>query len=78
MGKTTRTDKRVSLCNAAVPTECWERSGDAIVDVGNGRTASDFIIAVKTGAATAEETAKKEMEYFATLYHSSNVGDGAD
>lgn len=35
------------------PTECWERSGDAIVDVGNGRTASDFIVALKNQSAAA-------------------------
>ena len=35
------------------PTECWERSGDAIVDVGNGRTASDFIVALENQSAAA-------------------------
>lgn len=39
--------------NRPAPTECWERSGDAIVDVGNGRTASDFIAALKNQSAAA-------------------------
>lgn len=39
--------------NRPAPTECWERSGDAIVDVGNGRTASDFIVALKNQSAAA-------------------------
>ena len=39
--------------NRPAPTECWERSGDVIVDVGNGRTASDFIVALKNQSAAA-------------------------
>ena len=33
--------------------ECWERRGDAIVDAGNGRTASDFVGALKNQSAAA-------------------------
>ena len=35
------------------PTECWERNGDAIVDVGNSRTALDFVAALKNQSAAA-------------------------
>lgn len=35
------------------PTECWERKGDAIVDVGNNRTALDFVAALKNLSAAA-------------------------
>ena len=45
--------------NRSAPTECWERSGDAIVDVGNGLTASDFISALKNQSAAAWLAVKK-------------------
>ena len=39
--------------NRPAPTERWERSGDAIVDVGNSRTALDFVAALKNQSAAA-------------------------
>lgn len=45
--------------NRPAPTECWERSGDAIVDASNGRTASDFIAALKNQSAAAWLAVKK-------------------
>ena len=45
--------------NRPAPTECWERRGDAIVDAGNGRTASDFIAALKNRSAAAWLAVKK-------------------
>lgn len=45
--------------NRPAPTESWERSGDAIVDVGNGRTASDFIVALKNQSAAAWSAVKR-------------------
>ena len=39
--------------NHLAPMECWERMGDAIVDAGNGRTASDFVVALKNQSAAA-------------------------
>ena len=45
--------------NHLAPMECWERSGDAIVDASNGRTASDFIAALKNQSAAAWLAVKK-------------------
>ena len=39
--------------NRPASTECWKRVGDAIVDVGNGRTASDFVAALKNQSSAA-------------------------
>ena len=39
--------------NRPAPTECWERVGDAIVDVDNSRTALDFVAALKNQSAAA-------------------------
>lgn len=45
--------------NLSASTECWERKGDAIVDECNGRTASDFINALKDQSVDAWLTVKK-------------------
>lgn len=39
--------KETHIDDRPAPTECWERRGDAIVDVGNGWTALDFVAALK-------------------------------
>lgn len=45
--------------NHLAPMECWERRGDAIVDAGNGRTASDFVGALKNQSAAAWNAVRK-------------------
>ena len=49
--KTETTD--IAIEKQRAPTECWVRKGDAIVDVGNSRTALDFVAALKNQSAAA-------------------------
>ena len=48
-----KTETDIAIEKQSAQTECWERKGDAIVDVGNSRTALDFVAALKNQSAAA-------------------------